>query len=99
MNKAVFCLAKNEASADRIVSHLQTAGFDTEAISILFSDSKGLHQTTISTADMPRTAEGRGLHTRTTTDVPARGVKKGGIGVEKNTKIPEGATTGAISGG
>ncbi|PJD95246.1 MAG: hypothetical protein CK425_09020 [Parachlamydia sp.] len=38
MKKAVFGLAKNESQAQRIVERLQTAGFETDEISVLFAD-------------------------------------------------------------
>jgi len=41
MKKAVFGLAKNESHAQRIVERLQAAGFETDEISVLFSDRSG----------------------------------------------------------
>ncbi len=41
MAKAVFCLAKSEAQANRIVDDLKTAGFVNNDISVLFPDKSG----------------------------------------------------------
>src|SRR5215475_11263897 len=41
MAKAVFCIAKNEAQAIRIVDQLKTAGFSHNDISVLFPDKTG----------------------------------------------------------
>jgi hypothetical protein len=62
--KSVFGLVKNENTASDIVESLQSAGFSTNDISVLFPDKTG-------TRDFAH---------------------------EKNTKAPEGATTGAGTG-
>ena len=41
MTKSVFCLAKNELQAIRIVDHLRAAGFSANDISVLFPDTSG----------------------------------------------------------
>jgi hypothetical protein len=41
MAKAVFCLAKSEAQANRIVNDLKAAGFMNNDISVLFPDKSG----------------------------------------------------------
>jgi hypothetical protein len=38
MNRAVFCIAKNTKQAENIVNDLNTAGFSTNDISVLFPD-------------------------------------------------------------
>jgi len=40
-NRAVFCLAKNESQASRIVDELKRAGFSNNDISVLFPDKSG----------------------------------------------------------
>ena len=41
MAKAIFCLAKSEAQAERIVGDLKSAGFSNNDISVLFPDKTG----------------------------------------------------------
>jgi hypothetical protein len=41
MSKAVFCIAKNQTQAERIVNDLQAAGFSNNDISVLFPDKQG----------------------------------------------------------
>ncbi len=41
MSKAVFCIAKTESQAERIVTELKTAGFRRDDISVLFPDKTG----------------------------------------------------------
>jgi hypothetical protein len=41
MEKAVFCIAKSELQADRIVNDLRAAGFSNNDISVLFPDKSG----------------------------------------------------------
>jgi hypothetical protein len=41
MEKAVFCIAKTEAQAIRIVDQLKAAGFSNNDISVLFPDKSG----------------------------------------------------------
>ena len=41
MKKSVFCLAKDEGQAIRIVDRLRTAGFTGDDISVLFPDKSG----------------------------------------------------------
>jgi len=41
MTKAVFCIAKTESQADRIVAELKHAGFSNNDVSVLFPDKKG----------------------------------------------------------
>jgi hypothetical protein len=41
MEKAVFCIAKSELQASRIVSDLKAAGFSNNDISVLFPDKSG----------------------------------------------------------
>ena len=41
MAKAVFCIAKNEAQAIRVVDQLKFAGFSHNDISVLFPDKTG----------------------------------------------------------
>jgi hypothetical protein len=41
MSKAVFCLTKSNAQAERIVGDLKTAGFSNNDISALFPDKQG----------------------------------------------------------
>ena len=41
MSKSVFCLAKDEGHASRIVSDLKTAGFSNNDISVLLPDKRG----------------------------------------------------------
>ena len=65
MAQAVFCLARTEAQAIRIVDQLKVAGFSPNDISVLFPDKTG-------TKDFAH---------------------------EQHTKAPEGATTGAGTGG
>src|ERR671924_1855475 len=65
MAQAVFCLARTEAQAIRIVDQLKLAGFSPNDISVLFPDKTG-------TKDFAH---------------------------EQHTKAPEGATTGAGTGG
>jgi hypothetical protein len=65
MAQAVFCLARTEDQAIRIVDQLKAAGFSPNDISVLFPDKTG-------TKDFAH---------------------------EQHTKAPEGATTGAGTGG
>ena len=64
MKNAVYGIANTSAQADTIVSSLQTSGFESSDISVLFPDKEG-------TRDFAH---------------------------EKNTKAPEGATTGGLAG-
>jgi hypothetical protein len=64
-NKSVFCIARDETQACRIVDDLKTNGFSDNDVSVLLSDRQG-------TRDFAH---------------------------EKNTKAPEGATTGVATGG
>jgi hypothetical protein len=41
MEKAVFCIAKSELQANRIVNDLKAAGFSNNDISVLFPDKSG----------------------------------------------------------
>jgi hypothetical protein len=41
MAKAVFCIAKNEEQAVRIVDQLKEAGFSSDDVSVLFPDRAG----------------------------------------------------------
>src|SRR5689334_4592278 len=41
MSKAVFCIAKTEGQAQRIVVDLKSAGFNNNDISVLFPDKTG----------------------------------------------------------
>jgi hypothetical protein len=63
--KSVYCIARDEAPACRIVDDLKNAGFSDNDVSVLLSDKQG-------TRDFAH---------------------------EKNTKAPEGATTGVATGG
>src|SRR5687768_11506221 len=65
MPKSVFCIARDEAQACRIVDSLKSNGFSDNDVSVLLSDKQG-------TRDFAH---------------------------EKNTKAPEGATTGVATGG
>lgn len=65
MAKSVFCIARNEAHACRIVDLLKHNGFSDNDVSVLLADKEG-------TRDFAH---------------------------EKNTKAPEGATTGVATGG
>ena len=65
MAKSVFCIARDEAQACRIVDSLKSNGFSDNDVSVLLSDKQG-------TRDFAH---------------------------EKNTKAPEGATTGVATGG
>jgi hypothetical protein len=65
MPKSVFCIARDEAQACRIVDVLKGNGFSDNDVSVLLSDRQG-------TRDFAH---------------------------EKNTKAPEGATTGVATGG
>jgi hypothetical protein len=64
-NKSVFCIARDEAQACRIVDDLKNNGFTDNDVSVLLSDRQG-------TRDFAH---------------------------QKNTKAPEGATTGVATGG
>lgn len=64
-SKSVFCIARDETQACRIVDDLKTNGFSDNDVSVLLSDQQG-------TRDFAH---------------------------EKNTKAPEGATTGVATGG
>src|SRR5688572_1677675 len=64
MKNAVYGIANTSALAETIVSRLQTSGFESSDISVLFPDKEG-------TRDFAH---------------------------EKNTKAPEGATTGGLAG-
>lgn len=64
MKNAVYGIANNSEQAEAIVTQLQSSGFSTSDISVLFPDKQG-------TRDFAH---------------------------EKNTKAPEGATTGGIAG-
>ena len=79
MKRAVFGIIKNEEDAQRVVDHLESVGFPTSDISLIFPDKvKGMRT---STKDLGETRN------------------KGGIGYEKSTKAPEGASTAAAAGG
>jgi len=43
MTKAVFCIAQNIDQTETIVTHLKTAGFSTDDISVLFPDKSTTH--------------------------------------------------------
>ncbi len=64
MKNAVYCIATSRDQAETIVDNLKAAGFQNDAISVLFPDTSG-------TRDFAH---------------------------EQNTKMPEGATTGAATG-
>lgn len=63
--KAVFCLARDEAQASKIVEDLKDAGFSNNDISVLMPDKRSTRE----------------------------------FAHEKETKAPEGAITGVITGG
>jgi hypothetical protein len=65
MAKSVYCIARDEAQACRIVDDLKTNGFSDNDVSVLLSDQQGTYD----------------------------------FAHEKNTKAPEGATTGVATGG
>lgn len=110
MAKAVFGLANSTAHADRIISRLQEAGFRYEDISILFSDKQGNLQhseTTDPRANASRydtttnTSWSDANRSGTSKDIPHNRPQagSGSLGVEKNTKAPEGGVAGATAGG
>ena len=86
MKKAVFGLSHNEEQAQRIVERLLASGFTKSDISILYPDRHG---------------SDRGVqHLSDTADQHASNSNgKGGIRIEKNSKLPEGAATGGTAGG
>ena len=43
MNKSVYCIASYKAQADSILNQLRQAGFSSDDISVLFSDTGGSH--------------------------------------------------------
>lgn len=83
MRKAVFCITKDEAQSNRIVSRLRSEGFANEDISVLFSEHGRLRGGRAK-EDFPEDYSTHPHHV---------------LGHEKHTKAPEGATTGTIAGG
>lgn len=79
MKRSVFGIIKNEDDAQRTISHLESAGFATEDISIIFPEKLKAMRTS-------------------TKDLGAK-KSKSGLGLEKHTKAPEGASTAAAAGG
>lgn len=88
MTKAIFCLAKNEEQADRIVDRLLSSGFSNEDISILYPDRN---------KDRLRTNERGDVDYEDTST--QRNMKRGSLTTEKHSKAPEGGVTGATTGG
>lgn len=66
MKKAVFCLADNNAQAQRIVDHLLSAGFDNEVISVLFADSSSTRGFTETETDFRTPKKGKLAHEKNT---------------------------------
>lgn len=85
----LFCLAKNEDQAHRIVTHLQDEGFDAECISFLVYDREKRLTRTTASGEVETNPKYFSQSTR----------RQGAIGHEKHTKAPEGAATGATAGG
>ncbi len=95
MKKAVFGLAKNEDHARRLVNRLQEQGFDSEFISFLVYDAEHRYTRTNSRGEIETNPE---YFTREST-ATQRTTRKNTMGVEKQTKAPEGAATGGLAGG
>lgn len=80
MKRSVFGIINNEDDAQRTISHLESAGFSTEDISIIFPEKLKAMRTS-------------------TKDLGAAKKSTRGLGLEKHTKAPEGASTAAAAGG
>lgn len=101
-HKAVVGIAKTKEQADRIVSHLESAGFTSDDISVLFADrekkyTRFVREPGTETFASKKTYSNEPGHIETTT-VGSK-PQKGGISHETHTKAPEGAATGATLGG
>lgn len=105
-NQAVYGIVGTRARTEQIVKSLIDAGVNPHDISILSQQGEEFHEfsTTRTTAEGRnwRTEE-RVTDTRTSSNGRAnangRKGKQGGLGTEKHTKAPEGATAGAAAGG
>lgn len=84
LKKAVICIAKNDAQAQRIIERLLSSNFTNDDISILMSEK-----------ERSLVTEDRNMHPQT----QVKGSRPSSMGYEKHTKAPEGATTGAVTGG
>ena len=90
-DKAVFCIAKTLRQAEQIIQQLRSVGFSNDDISILYGNSQ---KEWIKTDRGVAFAEESSI-----TEVTGNSKRSGGLGTEKHTKAPEGATTGATVGG
>lgn len=91
-NKAVFCIAKSLEQAERIVAKLESSGFSTDAISVLYTDVSN---------ELVR-ERGDDLTTFDTKESVMRKAKikvNRNVGHEKHSKAPEGAAIGGTTGG
>lgn len=102
-NKAVFCIAKNLAQADQIVQQLNTAGF--MDISVLYGhvlerrEGPNMPVMTGSESFSGKGVDSRPFAEGSFADSKPSTSTTGGLGHEKNTKAPEGASTGGVVGG
>jgi len=56
MSSAVYCLAKDDAQAIRIINRLERAGYGADDVSVLYSDASGRHN--LSTTNATKAPEG-----------------------------------------
>lgn len=99
-NQAVYGIVANRANAETIIQNLIDAGISQEDISFLSSQGKEFHEFG-KTTGKPDTNRNWRTEERVS-DYPERGSngrQKGGMGTEKHSKAPEGATAGGITGG
>jgi hypothetical protein len=98
MKRSIYCLAKNNDQANRIIQDLHGARISDDSISVLYADKKagGVHQVTPSSLQREmRHARRTGSEDREESTASP----KSNIGFEKGTKSAEGALTGATAGG
>jgi hypothetical protein len=107
MAETIYGIARDEAQAERAVQELNRQGFAYQDISFLRSDTRSggsmvsgnamenrNWRTEERVTDMPMGT----TRTEYVADRPVSG-SQGGLGHEKHSKAPEGATTGATAGG
>lgn len=106
-NQAVYGILGNRVKAEKAIQALVDAGANPQDISILSSQSEEFHDFETSST---KTESNRNWRTEErVTDYPAGKLKeervtthpspKGGMGTEKHSKAPEGATAGGVTGG
>ena len=98
-NQTVYGIVSNRAKSEKVIQALVDAGIPSRNISFLSGQGNEFTEFSSSHVESQRNWRSEDRLSDDAREAERTSERQGGLGTEKHTKAPEGATTGGITGG